>query len=407
MAKRKQSFREWFIGPPAAYVLVGVILAGGFGGAQLLHSCQARRASEARAQRVVFAHLVRHADGREAVLLIHHAEGGRRVGGRWWRLDLVDPATGRRTARETLKEGRWGSALTCQGASPGRLWCHVRTQGLSLRDTRTLRVVVSPGQLLSRMAGLSIELHGVPRVEERTGRLLVTNRRGEELLLDPATLKAAPFSSRTGVLAIYGGDALLWDTVQSLLPAPFPPDAISQGASDRTLHSDQHRRLSPAQQAALRSAPRLRRLGMSQEGTVGAVELPEGSLELASAGGSPRRSLILRRGQDQEAVAPGTTFLNPAFLRDDRTGAALRLPDGDDLLVTHQDQLDDRSARLVSRVTRAGAVRWTSRHRPGRYLKTFRFGEQVVIVVDGAAERTHHAFALDGRDGTVRWTYPF
>ena len=83
-------------------LLLPLIIGGGIGLSLLQEGCGRKKAISGRASEIRETHIVRHADGREALLVVNYSDGGRNVGGRWWRLDVINPATGRRTAREVL-----------------------------------------------------------------------------------------------------------------------------------------------------------------------------------------------------------------------------------------------------------------------------------------------------------------
>ncbi len=400
-AEHPGRLRRWGIGVGIAIAVAGLPALAILGESR----CDLHRAQHAPA-RLVELQPVRLEGGATALLFVGSVDLG---DGHATRLDLLEPASGRRLARAALPREEQDSHLLA--ASPGRLWQGWR-KGLQLRQTPELQIVASWSELTRRIPALAAGLHGHVEVDGASGAAIVQTNGGDQLLVDPVALTARPFSYRREVVAVessLGGGRLLLDAVKATrFPTPVDASRFYQGPNFVHLHSAEAYTRSPAQREAWRAIPRLRTLGTSQYGTTSGYATPEDAYY--SFAGRPRASLQLRpRRQYREAPLPGADeLLAPELVVALGGGSALLFPGGAGFLVGHKDSLDSqRSSLLLSRMTPDGKRQWTLQEGWGTVKPAHLAGELVVIPVE---TRGHDAgsvvLGVRWRDGAVAWRYP-
>jgi hypothetical protein len=102
----------------------------------------------------------------------------------WDRLELVDPASGRRLARRNL----WGRGTRCEPPSADRLWCLVSGK-LELRALSDLGVIADEDKLVRGAAELAAGIHHRPMTTRGEGTVVVTTNAGHTCSIDPVTLR--------------------------------------------------------------------------------------------------------------------------------------------------------------------------------------------------------------------------
>jgi hypothetical protein len=269
-----------------------------------------------------------------------------------WRVVVVDPLTGARTARRVLGDDQ----PECEEVEAGLLWCRIGDEFRAL-DLPSLGDRVTWGELRKAVPALALGIeHGPIKVDGDA--LVVTANDGRAW-----ALHAAP---PRGVLA-------------AALPGH---------------HADELRIPDPF---------------------VGSLPVGTGTLELLDVPGGTRRAVALRLsggspGAPVRASGCSETYLKPRFVRlrvsaRSVTDPSLHDPDGG--LVWHESSLEHGASHsLVSRVGLDGCPVWT--HDLGRGQLSFvtRAGGILAVVGDFPADHAA-AVGLDLASGVERWRRSF
>jgi len=410
-AKPARPWTKPLLGVGGVVAIAGLIAGLIFGG----RACQRQRALRSPGE-LYNAHLVQSHGGQPRLLVVSEAIQLKNSddGGSKWRIDLVDPATGKRLARKIWFDSSRDDRPELLPAGPGRFWCDLdgsyvgKRQLLELCDVDTLGVAVSTRALIEKNPALAGGLSYSPEVDLGTGALLVTTKSAETLLIDSKELVARPFHSskeRVCLQAYEGGGQVLRAALERAYTAQF----------GRALHFDQGGNCAsigslayhdPELRAFLRALPRLASLGSGADGATPSVVAP---YSFQAVEGGPREGLF----RDAEAFEPklrvgDSTFIDPEVLseygHDDR---GIVLPGDAGVIVVHQDTMDRNSASvLLSRLSLTdGQVHWTLQLPAGEVLMGHLMGDVAIVALRLFHDRQSVVVAIAWQDGSERWRY--
>jgi len=312
-----------------------------------------------------------------------------------WRIDLVDPATGKRLIRRVFESGGRPELLP---AAPGRFWCDSST-GLELRDVDTLNVIASPKSLAQRNPALAAGLSGSIGVDGWSGSAIVTTKNGSSLLVDSRSLSARPFVRTREVVPMdrAAGEGLVLRAALRAARLPDGPLTLHEGQNGASHESVG----SPRQLAALRKLPRIRTLGQSQRGSGGGGQVGDVECSFEAVDGGRREAVLVERGPEDKELLRQSTFLSPEFLWAYGTSEPLKLPEGGDLVIAHTDSLDrDKGRLLLSRLSINGKRHWTVTEPWGSVTMATLQGDLVVVAIE---KKPSVVLGIAWRDGRVRW----
>jgi hypothetical protein len=403
-APEGRGLRAWFLRHRGLTIFVGALLLGVLtAGAIIAQHFAARWTGEAELDQ---AHVARLAGGGEALLVVGTV---RHTGDRpdWFthRIDLIDPRTGQRLAREVPDDDDRRPCL--RPGPPGRCWALVAGgERLQVRELQELSVVASFEELARRNPALAAGLHGGVQVDLGRGDAIVTTERGDRLLIDGRTLKARAFSAKEETVDAPGSGTVMLAALRQakILTA----GQLKRGEGELVI--DEYK-LTTRQRAALAELPSVEWVNcvtMTPRWTTSAAGTEQGELSFRKPGDGPKEALHLQReaGAPYEALAPATTYLEPAFVTRRASGPALVLPGGGGVIVRHQESLDSRrSGLLLSRVTPAGKRAWTVRDVNGEVRLGYLAGELVVIAVKARSDRPGYILGIAYKDGAIRWRH--
>ncbi len=296
------------------------------------------------------AYVMRAADGAERLVLVSEAHTNHEDATSKWRIDVVDPATGKRLRREGAFASPRDHRPELAQAGPGTMWCDLRgnytdrPELVEQCDVDTLAIVVSEDALRKRHPSLASGFVNSAEIDPATDALIATLGNGERIRLGP-----------------------------DLALAPFP------------------------------SSERFPSLGRSQDGANGS--LPR-DLSWSGIDGGSRVALF--RGSYQDARRIGQqTFIVPEVLAvPDHEYEPMILPDGG-VIVFHQEVMDRNTSKvLVSHVgLDDGAARWTFTLPPCEVKLGARFGDTIVVAVRVFGDVASLVVAFDWKTGVERWRY--
>lgn len=237
-------------------------------------------------------------DGSGRIVLVGHrrTEVGNEDPQTFYRIDLIDTASGKRLTRRVFG----GAEPVCAPTAVGRLWCFANERPLLALDLATLETVADWAELRRRNAGLAGKPLGIPWVDPASGAAVVPMPDGRSWHID-----AADFSART---------------------------------------------LAPDEFAALEES--LVRLDEGYGVTTDSMRLPgDVWVGFDAPDGSQRARLAVGGNPVSQE-----DFLLPGLVVDAATdGVPLRVPGSDALLVLHSTSLDYRTAtRMLTAVTLDG-----------------------------------------------------
>ncbi|MCA9675516.1 MAG: hypothetical protein KC464_10810, partial [Myxococcales bacterium] len=398
------------------HVGLGVVATGGLIAGLLLagRACVRHRARTNPGE-LYAAHVMRAADGTPRLVVVSEALG---LGDdasftTRWRIDLVDPATGRRLRRQLFFDGGRDKRPELLPATPGRFWCDLdgsyagKRQLLELCGVDTLEVVASQRALIARSPELADGFASSPEVDLGTGALIATTARATTILVDSVELTARPFSPSTERVCLegsYGGGQVTrasLDLAFRDVPGGAPP--LTDGPNCASVHSRD-----PATVARLRRVPRLAGVGRSQDGTTSSVRAA-GDVLFARVDGGQREALTTDpHGNGAGRRIGAATFIHPAALTEyGEADDAMVLPDDAGVILVHQETVDRNTSKLlISRLDlHDGTTPWTVTLPPGEVLLGHREGDLVIVAVRLFRHRQSVVLGLDWHDGAERWRY--
>lgn len=287
---------------------------------------------------------VQLAPGGDRIVLVGHRTSETEDSTRdTYRIDLIDPVSGRRLVRRVFGEKEpW-----CMPTESGPLWCEADGRPLMALDQATLETVADWADLQRRNPGLTGEPQGWPDVDRASGAALLAMPDGRSWRVDPRQFEARPVEEPE-----YG---VLRDSL-----------------------------------AAIRREPDTELGAATFDGAYHAFAAPEGS----------QRARMTR-----ENVPISTDdFLQPSFVEDPAAAdQPLRVPGSGALLVLHRTSLDYQSATdLLSAVALDGQTLWTA---PTR-LKELELGAVAggtIVLVGDTAAGPGLVLGLDPATGAEKW----
>lgn len=303
-----------------------------------------------RDMRLAWAHVVKTSKGEPKLLLMHEDF----FMGRVWRMELIDPRTGRRD-RVRMGSG-WKEGPNCGAAHPGRFWCHTEIKRdrhlIELWRVEDLVVDVSHERLIRMNPELGRDnFHIYQRVDLRTGEMVIDAANQKRLRLSPKTLKVARVKDERDVIELHMGQ--------------------------RSPHV--------------------------------AVDVGGGKLELEGAGNE--KHLVIRRSGPQNDVkvslVDDAVFENGRFLVNylDPSKSIL-LEKSRAVLIGHKQknhkEYYHRNNLITAVAVPGGDILWEARLKPGELMLVQLFSD-LLVVVGRMHPKGSWAAGIDTSTGKVRW----
>ena len=264
----------------------------------------------------------------------------------WYRLNLVDAASGRRLARRTV--GR--EDTDCAPTAPGTIWCATPSRPLLLLDGSTLATIADYAELRRRSSDLGEKPIGAVSVDRLRGDAFLPMPDGRNWRVDPNSLRAEPLSEEAA-----------------------------------------------AELESRESSENVQRLGSSADATTSTAERLDGTFSFQSTSGRRERLAF------GDQIVSADDFLDPSFVVDEKPGWPLTVPGSSGFLVQHKTSLDYAAARVqLSAVSPLGPTLWTIVPDIQELLLATVVVDTIVIVGKQVGDRGL-VWAISAADGSTRW----